>query len=194
LNKKYYFIGIKGSGMSSLAHIMKDFGNEVAGSDIEEFVFTEEKLIERNILIETFEKKIDDGTWIYVIGNNFNEGNNQQVKTVKEKKYSFITYHNLLGQLSLDKCSIAVSGVHGKTSTTNLLSQLLEATEGTSYLIGDGNGKGDNKSDYFVFEACEYKNSFLFYKPYFAIITNMEMDHPDFSKTKNKLLHRLANL
>src|SRR5699024_7050930 len=76
--------------------------------------------------------------------------------------------------------SVAVTGSHGKTSTTGLLAHVLEESYPTSYLIGDGTGKGNEKSDYFVFEACEYKRHFLHYKPDYAIMTNIDFDHPDY--------------
>src|SRR5699024_254378 len=73
-------------------------------------------------------------------------------------------------------------GAHGKTSTTGLLAHVLNENFPISYLIGDGTGKGHADGDYFVFEACEYRRHFLKYKPDYAIMTNIDFDHPDYFK------------
>src|SRR5699024_2032114 len=78
--------------------------------------------------------------------------------------------------------SVAVTGSHGKTSTTGLLAHVLEESMPLSYLIGDGTGKGHEDSKYFVYEACEYKRHFLSYHPDYAIMTNIDFDHPDYFK------------
>src|SRR5699024_2890362 len=85
-----------------------------------------------------------------------------------------------LGALSEKFTSIAVTGSHAKTSTTGLLAHVLGNERPTSYLIGDGSGKGTKDSHYFVFEACEYQRHFLSYSPDFCIITNIDFDHPDY--------------
>ncbi|MCG3055941.1 UDP-N-acetylmuramate--L-alanine ligase, partial [Escherichia coli] len=76
--------------------------------------------------------------------------------------------------------SIAVTGAHGKTSTTGMLAHVIQGAEPTSYLIGDGTGKGVKDSKYFAFEACEYRRHFLSYTPDYAIMTNIDFDHPDY--------------
>jgi UDP-N-acetylmuramate--alanine ligase len=192
LKKKFYFVGIKGSGMSSLAHILFDLGNEVTGSDIEDYVFTEQGLNDKNIEIKPFNQENITGEHTYIIGNAFNSSNNEEVSKILKSKYDSYFYHDYLKEMSIEKRSIGVAGVHGKTSTTSLLSYLLEQTVGTSYLIGDGNGKGDSTSKYFVFEACEYKNHFLNYKPYYGIITNIDLDHPDFFKSEEQVIRSFA--
>src|SRR5699024_12760256 len=77
---------------------------------------------------------------------------------------------------------LAVTGSQGKTSTTGLLAHVLEESMPISYLIDDGTGKGHQDSEYFVFEACEYKRHFLSYSPDYAIMTNIDFDHPDYFK------------
>ncbi|MGT2610203.1 Mur ligase family protein [Staphylococcus aureus] len=72
-----------------------------------------------------------------------------------------------------------------KTSTTGLLSHVMNGDKKTSFLIGDGTGMGLPESDYFAFEACEYRRHFLSYKPDYAIMTNIDFDHPDYFKDIN---------
>lgn len=73
-----------------------------------------------------------------------------------------------------------MTGSHGKTSTTGLLAHVLSGIKPTSYLIGDGTGHGISEADFFAFEACEYRRHFLAYAPDYAIITNIDFDHPDY--------------
>ncbi|OOR15100.1 Mur ligase family protein, partial [Bacillus cereus] len=91
-----------------------------------------------------------------------------------------IRYHRFLGDFLKNFISVAVTGAHGKTSTTGLLSHVMSGAKPTAYLIGDGTGKGVKNADYFVFEACEYRRHFLSYHPDYAIMTNIDFDHPDY--------------
>jgi len=175
----YHFTGIKGSGMSSLAQILHDVGNEVQGSDIEKYFFTEKPLHERNINILLFdEANIKEGMTI-IAGNAFPDSHPEIVKA-KELGLAVIRYHDFLGDYMSKFTSIAVTGAHGKTSTTGLLSHVLSGYEPTSFLIGDGTGKGVEDASNFVFEACEYRRHFLAYNPDYAIMTNIDFDHPDY--------------
>ncbi len=89
-------------------------------------------------------------------------------------------YHEFLGKMIQGKTSIGVSGAHGKTSTTGLLAHVLSGIAPTDYLIGDGSGKGVPNARFFVYEADEYRRHFLATKPDYAIMTNIDFDHPDY--------------
>lgn len=175
----YHFIGIKGTGMSALAHILHDSGYDVQGSDVERYFFTEDALIKKNIKILPFsEQNIKEGLTI-IAGNAFND-DHEEIKAAKQLGLTFYKYHEFLAEWLERFKSIAVTGSHGKTSTTGLLSHVLSSNHSVSYLIGDGTGKGHKESDYFVFEACEYKRHFLQYSPDYAIMVNIDFDHPDY--------------
>ncbi|KXH87158.1 UDP-N-acetylmuramate--L-alanine ligase [Sporosarcina sp. HYO08] len=183
----FHFIGIKGSGMSSLAQILHDSNYEVQGSDIEKYFFTEDPLHERKIPIYPFdENNIQKGMTI-IAGNAFPDTHPEMVKA-KELELEIIRYHDFLGNYMEKFISIGVTGTHGKTSTTGLLSHVLSGYKPTTYLIGDGTGEGLASSEYFVFEACEYKRHFLAYEPDYAIITNIDFDHPDYFKDLDDVL------
>lgn len=176
---KYHFTGIKGSGMSSLAQILHDVGNEVQGSDIEKYFFTEKPLHERDIKVLLFdEANIEEGMTI-IAGNAFPDSHPELVKA-KELGLTIIRYHEFLGNYMSQFTSVAVTGAHGKTSTTGLLSHVLSGYKPTNFLIGDGTGKGMKDAANFVFEACEYRRHFLAYHPDYAIMTNVDFDHPDY--------------
>ncbi|MGF7535755.1 UDP-N-acetylmuramate--L-alanine ligase [Bacillus mexicanus] len=175
----FHFIGIKGSGMSSLAQILFDNGYPVQGSDIEETLFTQKGLEKRGIKMFPFDEKNISGEHIYIIGNAFDE-KNKEVKKVLDENYRHYRYHEFLGVFMQRFVSIGVSGTHGKTSTTSLLAHVLKNQFPTSALIGDGTGYGEKQSKFFAFEACEYKRHFLKYNADYSIITNVDYDHPDY--------------
>lgn len=175
----YHFVGIKGSGMSALALILHGEGYEVQGSDVGKYFFTQQELEKQNIKIMEFNAdNIHKGLTI-IAGNAFNDDHEELVRA-KELGLEIHRYHDFIGGLIENYTSIAVTGSHGKTSTTGLLSHTLKHLAPTSYLIGDGTGYGDETANYFALEACEYRRHFLAYKPDYAIITNVDFDHPDY--------------
>src|SRR5690625_3547558 len=175
----YHFIGIKGTGMSALAQILHDSGEEVQGSDVDKRFFTQEALESKGIPILPFKASNIKDEDTVIAGNAFSE-EHIEVKEAKERGVTFYRYHEFLGEWLKQYTSIAVTGAHGKTSTTGLLAHVLNETLPISYLIGDGTGKGHIDSSYFVFEACEYRRHFLRYEPDYAIMTNIDFDHPDY--------------
>ncbi|GAB3792078.1 UDP-N-acetylmuramate--L-alanine ligase [Virgibacillus kimchii] len=175
----YHFIGIKGTGMASLAQILHDSGEKVQGSDVEKRFFTQKSLEEKGIPILPFsESNIQEGHTV-IAGNAFAD-DHLEIQKAMELGLTFYRYHEFLGEWLKQYTSIAVTGAHGKTSTTGLLSHVLNEAFPVSYLIGDGTGKGHVDSQYFVFEACEYRRHFLQYEPDYAIMTNIDFDHPDY--------------
>lgn len=175
----YHFVGIKGTGMSSLAQILHDMNYHVQGSDIEKTIFTQKSLEERGIRILPFDKENIQQGMTVIAGNAFPD-THEEIQAALEQDIPVIRYHRFLGQFMERFTSVAVTGAHGKTSTTGMLSHVMQGAKPTSYLIGDGTGKGVEDSKYFVFEACEYRRHFLSYTPDYAIMTNIDFDHPDY--------------
>ena len=176
---KYHFIGIKGSGMSSLAQIAYDMGHEVQGSDEETYFFTQEKLEQRNIPMFYYgAENIKEG-YDVILGNAFDE-THAEYRRAKELGLKTYTYSQFLGKLLSEIPSIAVTGAHGKTTTTTMTSNIFKHNHITSYLIGDGTGHGEKHSEFMIAEACEYYRHFLAYHPNYAIVTNIDFDHPDY--------------
>ena len=176
---KYHFIGIKGSGMSSLAQIAYDMGHEVQGSDEETYFFTQEKLEQRNIPMFYYgAENIKEG-YDVILGNAFDE-THAEYRCAKELGLKTYTYSQFLGKLLSEIPSITVTGAHGKTTTTTMVSNIFKHNHITSYLIGDGTGHGEKHSEFMIAEACEYYRHFLAYHPNYAIVTNIDFDHPDY--------------
>lgn len=177
----YYLIGIKGTGMSALAQILFDLGYEVMGSDKPDHFFTEKPLIKRGIKILPFNKDNIKEDMLIVQGNAFSD-TNEEVVRAKELNLKIYTYQEMVGKLTKMFNTITVAGCHGKTTTSAMLSHVLNNIVGANYLIGDGSGYAIKENNYFVLEACEYKRHFLSYTPQYAIITNIELDHIDYYK------------
>ncbi|MGM7636357.1 UDP-N-acetylmuramate--L-alanine ligase [Bacillus sp. Hm123] len=175
----YHFVGIKGSGMSALAQVLHDKGERVQGSDVDKYFFTQQALEEAGIPIFPFHADNIQLGMKVIVGNAFPD-DHEEVARANELGIPVIRYHQFLGEFMEQSISVAITGAHGKTSTTGLLSHVVSGAKPTSFLIGDGTGRGENDEQYFVFEACEYRRHFLSYYPDYAIMTNIDFDHPDY--------------
>ncbi|MCI1925699.1 MAG: UDP-N-acetylmuramate--L-alanine ligase [[Lactobacillus] timonensis] len=182
--KTYYFVGIKGTGMASLARLLHDQGNNVCGSDIEKETFTQGPLEKAGIQIFNFDPANLKEGMIVVQGNAFGD-DHPEIKRAHEMGLTVLSYPAAVEQQVEKFTSIGIAGAHGKTSTTGLLSHTLHEVAKTSYLIGDGVGHGEPDARFFVFEADEYRDHFLAYHPDYAIMTNIDFDHPDYFKDIN---------
>ena len=182
--KTYYFVGIKGTGMASLARLLHDQGNNVCGSDIEKETFTQGPLEKAGIQIFNFDPANLKKGMIVVQGNAFGD-DHPEIKRAHEMGLTVLSYPAAVEQQVEKFTSIGIAGAHGKTSTTGLLSHTLHEVAKTNYLIGDGVGHGEPDARFFVFEADEYRDHFLAYHPDYAIMTNIDFDHPDYFKDIN---------
>ena len=180
MSKVYHFIGIKGSGMSALALMLHQMGHKVQGSDVEKYYFTQRGLEQAGIPIFPFDEKNITADVELIAGNAFRPDNNVEIAFADEHGYTYKRYHEFLGEFMKDFTSLGVAGAHGKTSTTGLLAHVMRNITDTSFLIGDGTGRGSANAQYFVFESDEYERHFAPYNPEYSIITNIDFDHPDY--------------
>ena len=175
---KYYCIGIKGSGMSTLANILSDLGNEVSGyDDTVKYKFTEEGLKSRGIKIYHEPHSIDSDT-IVTYSKAFSD-NHPEIKRVKELGLTIRDYNQVVGDVTSMFETIGVCGTHGKTTTSLLISDILNNTLGCNYFVGDGTGHANKSNKLFVIESDEFNKHFLAYHPTVAVITNIELDHTE---------------
>ena len=184
-----HFMGIGGISMSGLAEILLKAGFKVTGSDMKASEITDQ-LADMGALINIGQcaSNITDNIDLVVYTAAIHP-DNEEFKAAVEKNIPMLTRAQLLGQIMENyKYSIAVSGTHGKTTTTSMLSYILidADTDPTISVGGILDSIGGNirvgKSEYFVTEACEYTNSYHAFKPFISIILNVDADHLDFFK------------
>ena len=184
-----HFIGIGGISMSGLAEILLEEGFTVSGSDNKESALTDH--LSQNGATVFYGQKasnIIEGIDLVVYTAAIRE-DNPEFAAAKEKGIPMLSRAELLGQIMDNyQNSIAVSGTHGKTTTTSMISQILLAAKKDPTITVGGILKAINgnlrvgKSDVFISEACEYTNSFLNFRPKYSIILNIEAEHLDFFK------------
>ena len=184
-----YFVGIGGISMSGLAQILASEGFTVSGSDRSESAATEELQASGiRVYIGQSAENITDDIDLAVFTAAIHPDNPEYI-AVHEKGIPCLSRAELLGQLMKNyHLPVAVSGTHGKTTTTSMLSDILlcanvDPTLSIGGVLPDiGSNVRVGNSGYFVAEACEYTNSFLHMFPGIGIILNIEEDHLDFFK------------
>ena len=184
-----HFIGIGGISMSGLAEILLKENFTISGSDSKASALTEHLAsMGASVFYPQKASNIIDGIDVVVYTAAIHE-DNEEFAEAKRQNLPMLSRAELLGQLMTNyKTPIAVSGTHGKTTTTSMLSHVLLAGEKDPTISVGGILKaiGGNirvgSSDVFVTEACEYTNSFLHFFPKIGIILNVEEDHMDFFK------------
>lgn len=184
-----HFIGIGGISMSGLAEILLKEHFTISGSDAKESALTKHlENMGATVFYPQKASNIIDGIDVVVYTAAIHDDNPEYAEA-KRQNLPMLSRAELLGQLMTNyETSIAISGTHGKTTTTSMLSHiLLEAeTDPTISVGGILNAIGGNirvgNSDIFVTEACEYTNSFLNFFPKISVILNVEEDHMDFFK------------
>lgn len=185
-NKKVHFIGIGGVSMSGLAAVLLNNGYKVSGSDQKESLMIERlRKIGAEINIGHNSENIKDVN--LVVYTAAVSDDNPELVYAKENNITHMDRAEFLGLIMKDhKYNVAITGTHGKTTSTSMLSHVaLNANVDPTILVGadldviNGNYKIGN-SEYFIVEACEYKASFLKFFPYIGVILNIDADHLDY--------------
>lgn len=196
MKTQIYFIGIGGIGVSALAGYYLSRGFEVSGSDLNQSATTnalEKQGAEIFIGLhkaKNINKKID-----LVIHTAAVTKNNPELKKAKKLGIRIQSYAEALGDLTKQMFTIAVSGMHGKSTTTAMLALVLEKAGldptvivGTKLREWNNNNYRVGKSKYLVIEADEYNASFLNYWPKIIVLTNIEEEHLDFYKDLKQIM------
>lgn len=191
-----HFIGIGGISMSGLAEILLEENFTVSGSDSKETPLTDH-LTKNGAQIFYGQKaaNIIPGIDVVVYTAAIHE-DNEEYKEAKRQNLPMLSRAELLGQLMTNyDIPIAISGTHGKTTTTSMMSHiLLDGKLDPTISVGGilkaiGGNIRVGKSEYFVTEACEYTNSFLHFFPKIGVILNIDADHLDFFKDLDDIRH-----
>lgn len=191
-----YFVGIGGISMSGLAEILHQEGFTVSGSDWKSSELTR-ALEKKGISVKYGENAshITSDIDCAILTSAVKESN-LEFQSIRELGIPWLSRAQLLGQLMKNyKTSIAISGTHGKTTTTSMISEILLragvdptlSIGGMLKSIGGNIRVGGNQC--FVTEACEYTNSFLSFFPTIGLILNIEEDHLDFFKDLADIRH-----
>ena len=184
--KQAHFTGIGGIGVSAIARMMLLEKKMVSGSDVSDSAIIDElrKLGAKIFLGHKVENVADDvDLTVYTPAV---ASDNPEIKKTAELGIPALSYPEILGLISKNKYTIAVSGAHGKTTTTAMIAKILiDAKKDPTVIVGSllKDQKSNflaGKSDYFVVEACEYKKSFLNLNPKIIVITNIDNDHLDY--------------
>ncbi|KXL51824.1 UDP-N-acetylmuramate--L-alanine ligase [Anaerotignum neopropionicum] len=191
-----YFIGIGGISMSGLAEILASRGYKVSGTDIRSTPVTDHlQATGIQINIGHDAKNITDDVTHVVFTAAIHDGN-PELEAAKAKNLIILDRAQLLGQIMGEHTnSIGISGTHGKTTTTSMVSEiLLAAKKDPTITVGGilptiGSNLKIGSSSYFVAEACEYCNSFLQLNPLVGVVLNIESDHLDFFGSLENIYH-----
>ena len=182
--RKLHFVGIGGVGMSAIAEVMLDKGYEISGSDLSESEVVQKLRAKGAVIYKGHAAANVEGKDAIVLSSAIHQDNPELVQA---KRLGLKIFHrsDILAFLLNAAKGIAVAGAHGKTTTSSMISVVLEhAGVDPTILIGgfvdylNGNAKL-GKSDYLVAEADESDGSFLKFYPHIAVVTNIEDDHMD---------------
>lgn len=186
--KNVHFIGIGGISMSGLAEILLSLGFNVSGSDMKSSDITS-KLEKKGIKIYIGHSEENINNAELVIYTAAVKGDNPEIVRAKSLGIPIMERATLLGDIMKKfPFSIAVSGTHGKTTTTSMVSMIMlrAALDPTIHIGGELDAIGGNTriggNQYFIAEACEYVESFLKFHPFLAVVLNIEADHLDYFK------------
>lgn len=192
--KNVYMIGIKGVGMTMLAQFLAEKGYNVSGSDTPEVFMTDEVLKKSNIKIsENFNPdNIPPDTDLIVFSTAYNEKTNSELNYAKTSNPKILfSYAEVLAEIFNNYYGIAVTGTHGKTTTSAWLGYVMDKSGlSPSVMVGAqvkqlGGNTMVGTSDYLVIEADEYQNKLQYYYPKALLLNNIDFDHPDFFKSKS---------
>ncbi len=180
-----HFVGIGGIGMSGIAELLLSLGYRITGSDLKSGPITE-RLKKLGAVIYQGHKKEQIGNADVIVTSTAISRDNAEVAAAEELSIPIIPRAEMLAELMRIKYAIAVSGAHGKTSTTAMTANVLNSggLDPTIVIGGVLKSLGTNaihgKGDYIVVEADESDGSFLKYAPAIAIVTNIDREHLDF--------------
>ena len=192
--KKIYFIGIKGTGISGLAVLLQGEGAAVSGSDTAEEFPSEAALKKAGIKIRLFdEKNIIPGLNLVIYSSAYPAGHPERKKAA-ELGIPELSYAEALAEYARGKKTIVVTGTHGKTTTTALLGVVFEtAGLDPAVLAGDivknwGSSVRTGRGEHFIVEGDEYQEKFRLFKPDGIVIPALDWDHPDYFPTREAYL------
>ena len=196
--KHIHLVGIGGTGMNGIAEVLLNLGYEVSGTDLSQNEATRRlSHLGANVHIGHKAERVT-GADVVVISSAI-KNNNVEVEEARRQKIPIIPRAEMLAELMRMKMGIAVAGSHGKTSTTSMVAQVLEADGFDPTIIVGGrlNTIGAHAKlgagDFMVAEADESDRSFLYLSPFIAVLTNLDEEHLDQYKTLEEIKKTFVN-
>ena len=188
-----HFIGIGGSGISALAWLALSHGIKVSGSDMAENPTIRNLRAEgAEIFVDHRAENLNEMAELVIYTEAIDRENNPEFLAAEKTGVRRLSYFQALGEMSAHKKTIVVTGTHGKTTTTAMLGQaLIKAGLDPTVIVGSGVRAFEGKnihvghSQWMVVEGCEYRRSFLSFKPFGMIVLNCELEHVDYYKNED---------
>ena len=190
--ERTHFVGIGGIGMSGLAQVMKDMGFNVQGSDV-----ANNKNVDRckkiGIKVFTKQRKENIKNSTIIVRSSAIKDNNPEIKSAKNKKLTILKRAEMLANVVSLKKNIVITGSHGKTTSTSLISKILYEAKLDPTIVNGGvinsinNNARFGKGDWAVLEADESDGSFLNLPINYSVITNIDKEHIDYYKNFKNL-------
>ena len=194
MGQHYHFIGIGGIGMGTLATILQKKGFQISGSDLKLNDLTEHLQKNGAKIFNKHQASHVRGA-DYVVYSSAIHGDNPEMIEAHSLGLSILRRAELLAKLVNDEMGIAVAGAHGKTTTASMISHLLiqaglKPTTAVGAIINSAQTYNANVGDgkYFVAEVDESDGTFLYFTPYFSVITNIDFEHVDYYQNWDNIL------
>lgn len=192
-DKNFHFIGIGGISMSALAQMLKKNGYSIQGSDLSEN--DEIKILKRKkIKVFSSHKKENLKNIDVVVYSSAIHNDNEELQYAKDNNLVILKRSELLGMIAnCHKCVISIAGSHGKTTATAMIAEMFEKAnlKPTIHIGGRDNYLKSNykigNKKYFITEACEYMDNYLYIKSDIAVVLNIDSDHLDYFKNLNNI-------
>ena len=184
--KKIYIIGIEGAGTSALAQMYKGLGYEVSGSDDGDHFYGDILAQKETKVFGSFNSDNLPNDIDLVVHSTAFKDDNVEIAEAKKRGLKVISYPEALGEIFKQKFGIAVCGTHGKTTTSAMLSVVMQGAEADpSAIIGSRVKDWDSNAligagEHLIIEADEYQNKLKYYDQIGVILTSIDWDHPDF--------------
>jgi UDP-N-acetylmuramate--alanine ligase len=179
-----HFVGIGGIGLSAIARVLQQEGYLISGSDVRPTQLTAE-LADEGIVVQDGHRAANVVGADLVVASSAVPANNPELVAAREAGIPVVKRADILGEMMADKVGIAVAGTHGKTTTSALITFVLTRLGlDPTFIVGGimqdlGTNARRGQGPHFVIEADEYDHMFLGLRPKLAVVTVIEMDHPD---------------
>ena len=201
--QRVYLVGVKGSGMCALADVLKARGAEVTGSDVTEEFYTDAILRQIGIrVIEGFSSSNGpEDADIVIHSPAYDRETHPELAEARRRGLAIYSYPEALGALSAGGPFVGVAGVHGKSTTTAMIGTLARSlgwpatvVVGTAVPSFGGRASLTQGDGFMVAEACEYRRHFLHYHPDCAVVTSVELDHPDYYRDRDDVIRAFVEM